>query len=149
MENKERKLYKTLMLLFWANILLLLTVLTFILFSNGLTFGTATNTNVVFEQYTILISLASIPIALKLFHTQYRRIAELEHKKFLKKYLPAYILRMFVLDAAAILNIAGLYLFNSKNSVYMTIIIIFALFFCYPNRKTLEEANDTTSEIKD
>ena len=55
MENKERKLYKTLMLLFWANILLLLTVLTFILFSKGLTFGTATNTNVVFEQYTILI----------------------------------------------------------------------------------------------
>lgn len=145
MKNKERRLYRSLILLFWVNMVLLLGVFSFLLLSKDLV-GSSIVPNVVFEQYSIIISLACIPISLKLFHSQYKKIAVLEQNKFLDKYFIVYILRLFILDAAAILNLAGLYLFDSKNAMYMTIIIIFALFFCYPNRKSLSENREEASD---
>jgi hypothetical protein len=144
MENKRKRLFKSLLLLFWSNIVLLPVVLTGLLFSKDFAFGNSAHANVVFEQYSIIISLACIPVSLKLFHSRYRKILPLEEDTFLDKYLVAYITRLFILDAVAILNLTGLYLFDSRNAMYMTIIIIFALFFCYPSRKALE-GNKTDS----
>jgi hypothetical protein len=70
----------------------------------------------------------------------------LEDNLFLDKYFIVYITRLFILDAVAVLNLVGLYLFNSRNAMYMTIVIIFALFFCYPSWKILTENNKESPE---
>jgi hypothetical protein len=146
MENKRKRLFRFLLLIFWSNIVLLVVVLAGLLFSKDFAFGNSAHANVVFEQYSIIISLACIPVSLKLFHSRYQKILPLEENKFLDKYPVAYITRLFILDAVAILNLAGLYLFDSRNAMYMTIIIIFALFFCYPGRKALEENRKDLSQ---
>jgi nicotinamide riboside transporter PnuC len=58
--------------------------------------------------------------------------------KFIKKYTIAYYLRLITFDIVAILNLTGFELYNSHNTMYLTIMIIFALFFCYPNKQALQ-----------
>jgi hypothetical protein len=147
MKNKQRQVYKSLMVIFWLNVILLLAVLSVLLFIKGIALSNSMSSNVVFEQYSIIVSLACIPISLKLFHSQYQKILPLEEDKFLEKYFTAYITRLFILDAVAILNLTGLYLFDSRNAMYMTIIIIFALFFCYPSRKALDNRQDDENDL--
>ncbi|NDV96265.1 hypothetical protein D0T84_15290 [Dysgonomonas sp. 521] len=147
MKNKQRQVYKSLMAVFWLNVILLLAVLSVLLFIKGIALSNSVSSNVVFEQYSIIVSLACIPISLKLFHSQYQKILPLEEDKFLEKYFITYITRLFILDAVAILNLAGLYLFDSRNAMYMTIIIIFALFFCYPSKKALDNRQDNENDL--
>lgn len=147
MKNKQQQVYKSLMVIFWLNVILLLAVLSVLLFIKGIALSNSMSSNVVFEQYSIIVSLACIPISLKLFHSQYQKILPLEEDKFLEKYFTAYITRLFILDAVAILNLTGLYLFDSRNAMYMTIIIIFALFFCYPSRKALDNRQDDENDL--
>ncbi|MDU1890695.1 MAG: hypothetical protein E6767_08395 [Dysgonomonas sp.] len=141
MEAQVKKLQHKLILLFWINIAVSILALLIILYMKGPGFGENLMQNVSFEQYAIILSLAGIPIALKLFQSKYQKIKNLECLLFLKKYFEIYLIRLGILDIIILINLSGLYLFESQNAVYMTIITIFALFFCYPNKKNILNEN--------
>jgi len=146
MIEKYNKLYKKLLVIFWANAILAVAALLLLLYNNGFEFSHGEN--VLFEQYSIIFTIIVIPGALKLFHYQYKKAEHLEDNIFLKKYFRSYLLRLAILDAGIILNLAGIYSFNSQNALYMSFITIFALVFCYPGKKIIETRQDNT-EHKD
>ena len=146
MIEEYNKLYKKLLILFWINIVLSTAALLLVLYNND--FDLKNGGNVLFEQYSIIFTVAAIPGALKLFHYQYKKAEQLEDSIFLKKYLNSYILRLAILDAVIILNLAGIYSFDSQNALYMSLITIFALAFCYPGKKIIKERQNNT-EHKD
>ncbi len=133
MTDEYKKLRKKLLAIFWTNMILSVAALLILIYIKGI-LNLHNGGNVLFEQYSIIFSIIAIPGALKLFHSQSKKIELLEGEIFLKKYFNSYILRLLILDAVIILNLAGIYSFNSLNAVYMTLIIIFALAFCYPAR---------------
>ncbi len=61
---------------------------------------------------------------------------------FTKKYTTAYYLRLIIFDVMVMLNLIGFQLYNSHNTMYLTIMIIFALFFCYPNKQALQNESE-------
>lgn len=138
MSNQIKKSYTLQIIVFWVNIILLAIALLFVLQTKGPDFASFPTTNIDFERYAIILTLAIIPISLKLFHSYHQKIKSLSQDKFIKKYTIAYYLRLITFDIVAILNLTGFELYNSHNTMYLTIMIIFALFFCYPNRQALQ-----------
>lgn len=138
MNNQIKKSYTLQIIVFWVNIILLVIALLFVLQAKGPDFASFPTTNIAFERYAIILTLAIIPISLKLFHSYHQKIKSLSHDKFIKNYTIAYYLRLITFDIVAILNLTGFQLYNSHNTMYLTIMIIFALFFCYPNRQALQ-----------
>lgn len=138
MNNQIKKPHTLQRIVFWVNIILLVIALLFVLQAKGPDFASFPTTNIAFERYAIILTLAIIPISLKLFHSYHRKIKSLSHDKFIKNHTIAYYLRLIAFDTVAILNLAGFQLYNSHNTIYLTIMIIFALFFCYPNRQALQ-----------
>jgi len=146
MNSSIKKTYTSQIIFFWLNIALLVAALLFVMHAKGPDFASSPTSNASFERYAIIITLAVIPICLKLFHSHHQKIKTLDHNIFLKKYTLAYYLRIIVFDLTAILNLAGFQLYNSQNTMYLTIMIIFALFFCYPNKKALLNESENESE---
>lgn len=138
MDNPIKKTYTLQIIIFWINIILLTIALLVVFFGKGPDFASSPATNVAFERYAIILTLAIIPISLKLFHSYYQKIKGLSQNTFIKKYTTAYYLRLIAFDTMAILNLTGFQLYNSHNTMYLTIMIIFALFFCYPNKQALQ-----------
>jgi hypothetical protein len=132
------------MIFFWLNIVLLTVALLVVLQAKGADFASFPTTNVSSERYAIILTLALIPASLKLFHSYHQKIKELEQDTFLRKYTIAYYLRIVIFDIAVILNLTGFQLYNTQNTMYLTIMIIFVLFFCYPNKIALQ--NEFESE---
>lgn len=137
MTDKYKRLQKKLSLIFWVNIILFTAAFLIVLYIKGL-INLGNGVNVAFEQYSIIFTIIGIPGALKLFHSIYKKAESSESEIFLKKYFNAYMLRLLILDTVIILNIAGIYSLNSQNALYMTIITIFALVFCYPSKNSIE-----------
>lgn len=135
--DKLRSTHIRLTVLFWVNLSVLVAILLFILHAKGPDFASEPTTNVSFERYAIILTLACIPVTLKLFHTNQQKIKLLDQDKYLKKYSKIYLLRIVVFDLVAVLNLIGFEMYNSQNTMYLTIIIIFALFFCYPGKGAL------------
>lgn len=149
MDKDTNKSYNIQLIFFWINIIII-SGLTFSLYiGKGPDFNGLTSSNVLFERYAILLTLAVIPLSLKLFHNHYQKIASLETIAFRQKYLLASYIRIIVFDAVIALNLVGFHLYNSLNTLYLTIMIIFALFFCYPNKKALqnEQASEESENI--
>jgi nicotinamide riboside transporter PnuC len=117
--------------------------------AKGPDFASFPATNIAFERYAIIITLAVIPISLKLFHSYHQKIKSLNQDVFIKKYTTAYYLRLFIFDIVAILNLTGFQLYNSHNTMYLTIMIIFALFFCYPNKQALQNKSENEKPEND
>lgn len=148
MNDTFRRLNTRLLIFFWCNLLFFVSALLFILYVKGPDVGVENPDGVVFERYAIIITLACIPLALKFYHSQYKKIQQNdeEPQPFLKKYVRIYVLRTLILDLAIIANIAGIYVFGAKNFIFMTIITLFALLFCFPNKSYLEPKADTDIE---
>ncbi|WP_165025987.1 hypothetical protein [Dysgonomonas sp. ZJ279] len=137
MENSQKKIQLRLMTFFWINILSVVFIFLALLYSKGPNIGESAGTNVTFERYAIVFTMIGIPLALKFFHSQHEKIRLLSLEQYLGKYMLIYSIRMAILDAVIVLNMIGLYLFESQNCIYMTVITIFALMFCYPNKNSL------------
>ncbi|MDR2956054.1 MAG: hypothetical protein LBV43_13340 [Prevotella sp.] len=141
--EQTKKIRNTTLLLFWTSIILSVAALIVLFLNRGIDWQETSD--VTFQQFSIIVTLGGIPLALKLFHSRYKKLEGLDYESFLKKYFNIYILRLGILDVVILFNLAGLYLFNSQNAVYMTIITIFAIFFCYPNKGDMEDKNETNN----
>ncbi len=138
MDNLIKKTYTLQIIIFWVNIVLLAIALLVVLQSKGPDFASSPATNIAFERYAIILTLAIIPLSLKFFHSYTQKIKNLGQDTYIKKYTTAYYLRLIIFDMMTILNLTGFQLYNSHNTMYLTIMIIFALFFCYPNKQALQ-----------
>lgn len=138
MENKQIKLHSNLKKLFWINTLTIIALTIALMYIVGPFWGEGMDQHIVFERYAIIITLISIPLALKLFHSQTKKAEIEEEDIYLKKYKTAYYLRFAIINAAIIFNLVGFYLFESQNLILMAVICIFALFFCYPPKDSIK-----------
>lgn len=150
MKTPEHKLHKWFSILFWANIIVIVILFLIILWMKGPDFGNIP-TNVAFERWAIILTLGSIPFALKMFHTLLSKTKGQEKAKIIKRYKQLFIARLLLLDSVATMNIIGFQIYESSNFIYMTIVIIFALFFCYPDKNIcteppIEEINEITED---
>ena len=149
MSSQIKKTYILQTIVFWINIILLTISLLVVLQAKGPDFASTPATNIAFERYAIILTLAIIPISLKLFHSYHQKIKSLDQDIFIKKYTTAYNLRLIAFDMAAILNLTGFQLYNSHNTMYLTIMIIFALFFCYPSKQALQNESENDKSEND
>ena len=131
------KLYNSLRLFYWINISILIVILAYLMYVNGPYWGEDIKTNAVYERYSIIITMACIPLALKLFYSKIKKSEDLAYEPFLKVYKTQYLLRLFILDISALFCLVGFYLFESQNLVLMAIINISATLFCYPSKEAL------------
>lgn len=151
MNDLNNKIHKQLSAIFWINFLFFILGFLCLLYSKGPDFGNGVESNVTFERYAIILTLASIPLALKLFHNIVNKANKENNGNLEKTYKKAYFIRLAILDIAAIVSIAGFYLYEANNFIYMTIVILAALVFCYPNKSILDEdisnenLNDSTN----
>lgn len=130
---KKNKLDKGLSFIFWVNIILVTSIFLLVLWLKGPDFGKIT-TNIAFERWAIIITLASIPIGLKVFHSQMIKYREQNKSKLTKRYKQLYLGRLLLFELVVAMNIIGFQIYESSNFIYMTIIMIFAMVFCYPNK---------------
>ncbi len=144
MTEKQKGLYKKLLAIFWINLIVIISAFLVLLYQRGMILDNGGNLQ--FEQYSIIFTLIGIPAALKIFHSKYKKMQALEEAPFLEKLFSSYMLRIAILDAVILLNLAGIYSFNSQNAVYMTIITIFALFFCYPGKRQVANIKEDDTE---
>lgn len=93
--------------------------------------------NVILERYAILITLIGIPLALKLFHSQVKKLSKANYLLYLKKYHIQYIIRLLILLSICFFNIICLYITGAKNFYFLIIITIFVFFLCAPQKAHL------------
>lgn len=137
MEEKSGKLISRLKIFFWVDLIVLLAVLFYLMYIKAPFWGDRIAQNAVFERYAIIITLACIPLALKLFHSQLKKAESLPCTDYLRVLKTQYIIRFIILDSVALFNMSGFYFLESQNLILMSVISVFALFFCYPNKAML------------
>lgn len=142
--NKQYSFLKT---IFWANLLLALIAIIALAISKGPVFGDSGVENVYFEQYLILATLIAIPVALKLFHSQLKKIKDMPMDVYCKKYTQAYMIRLLILDMVIILNLVGFYLYESRNLLLLALISTIAIIFCYPDKKIALQDTETDNKV--
>lgn len=137
-------LHQQLSIIFWSNFAIFTIGLLALLYIKGPDFGTDVESSVTYERYTIILTLASIPLALKLFHNMISKIGKEDKTLLITTYKKAYFIRLGILDFAALVNFIGFYLYEANNFIYMSIVILAALLFCYPDKDIItdEETND-------
>lgn len=151
-EKKQKSIHTLLTCVFFLNLVIFAAILLIFLFLKGDVFKSIDNGNVIYERYAIIITLALVPVALKLFQKLSLKYSVLPSDEYLCKYTWIYILRMLLIDIAIAINIVGFYIFDSKNLAYLTVVPLFALAFCFPSKRiplkdTLEEKIDNNTSI--
>lgn len=136
--------------IYWINLLVFTIGFLALLQIKGPDFGSNTTSDITFERYAIILTLASIPLALKLFHNMISKTKDQEEGIAEATYKKAYFIRLAILDLAAIINIVGFHLYEASNFIYMTIVVLMTMLFCYPNKDFLKvaeiEIEDTTEK---
>lgn len=141
-----QKLYKRYSLFFWLNNIFIILVFIAVFLLEGGDVGNNASSNVTLERWSIIITLASIPFALRMFHSYLKKSNILEHSQYLSRYKKLYIGRLLLLDLVAGINIIGFEIYKANNFIYLTIVVIFALLFCHPNRDDLAKRDTATKE---
>lgn len=145
-------LYKKLRIIFWVDIIILVSIIGYLMYIKGPVWGEDIETNIILERYAIIVTMVCIPLALKLFHSKTKKLEKLPKDKILNKYSEQYILRLVILNIAVAFNIVGFYLYESQNFILMAIISIFSILFCYPSKDVISDLftsqldNNTKSE---
>ncbi|MBP1613456.1 MAG: hypothetical protein H6Q13_904 [Bacteroidetes bacterium] len=92
------------------------------------------------ESAGILLAIASVPLALKLFRfVLKKKIHELSSPVALKQYLCWSALRLCILEVAVLFNIVVYYLTLNNLGALSALIALTASVFCLPGEKRLRE----------
>lgn len=133
------QIIKQLKLLFYLIVgvsLLLMDVVEFLLLdiAGGL-FADDKQFEFVYQSFMILLTLGGIYITLRWF--KFEAIKNKLQENKLTAYSRWSLIRMFVLEGIAILNIGGYFLFVNSSFVYLWLIIMLSFSFLYPTRERL------------
>lgn len=146
MESLNNKLHRNLSIFFWLNIIALITGFILSYFCEDVDLVSHLDESVIFERYAIIITLASIPLVLKMFHLYVSKAKTLSFDMYQKKYKYLYIARIAIFDVVALMNIMGYYFYKANNFLYLATVIILAIAFCYPSKDALDNS-DVDDEI--
>lgn len=146
MEKQELKIHNILKALFIINLVLFLIVEVVLMFAKGPIWNEF-ETNVIFERYAIIVTLAAIPSVLKLYQSRLEKYKSLNIEHFGKKYITLYILRLLILDAVVVMNLIGFYLYESENFIIMALITTVAFLFCLPNKDTFPKPKKIEDDV--
>jgi hypothetical protein len=93
------------------------------------------------QQYSILITLAAIPLALKTFANIIKRRKDKEQltQEAIIVYKKAFFLRLYFLDFVILANIILYAVSYNQNYFWLTVILFLTLLFCKPSYRELEE----------
>lgn len=110
----------------------------------------STSISIGVESWTLLITLFSIPGALKLFSVIMEKNNHPENKNItIALYKKAFLVRFGVLFFTATLNIV-LYAFSyNQNFMFLTLITFIAYIFSYPSEKYLDEITQNEQSKND
>lgn len=103
--------------------------------------GTPQPLNMALQQYSILITLAAIPLALKTFANMIKRRSDKERstQETIIVYKKAFFLRLYLLDFVILGNIILYAVSYNQNYAWLTVILFLTLLFCKPSYRELEE----------
>lgn len=106
------------------------------------------------EQHKTFVSsiiymylLLSIPLGLKYFSVQVKKMLEKSEEQRLKQYSNLLLLRIVLIGLNFVVNPFLLFVFNDKSFIYAAGIGALALFFCKPNRDKIKEDIYPETEI--
>lgn len=131
------KTFKNLRITYFSSIVLI--ILIFIYDVLYTTKYVAHSENVILERWSIIITLGGIYGILKMLHPRLNDAIRANTEDAIKKYATKYYIRHFSLVLLCVFNMSCLAITGIKNFTFLTIITIFAMFLCIPNKKHLEE----------
>lgn len=91
------------------------------------------------EVATIMLTIAIVPLALKLFSRSMAKGASLDNITFLKLYNKKSLQRMFLLFIALVVNIFVYYGISYDGAMYCGIVSLGALLYSCPTEKVLDD----------
>ncbi|SHF39716.1 hypothetical protein [Dysgonomonas macrotermitis] len=94
--------------------------------------------NPILERWAIIITLAGIYGALRLLHPKLKNPDRENLTIAVKKYITKYYIRLGAVFAIYMFNMLCFSFTGIKNFIYLSIITIFAMFLCAPNKKHFE-----------
>lgn len=138
MKKEQRKLKKTLALFFWANLILCVAIALFLVYEVGVDGKSVSKNDFMWERFAIILTVGVIPLSLKIFHSQHKKIIRDDLPLFLGKLKNIFCLRILALDIVVILNFVGFYYIGALNFIYMASIAIFVFLMCYPTDSMID-----------
>lgn len=131
------KTFKTMRLLYFICAALVILVFIFdVLYTTKYVIPTE---NAGIERWAIIITLLGIYATLKFLHPKLKNTERANTASAIKKYTTKYYIRLVSILALCIFNMVCLNITGIKNFTFLSIITIFAMFLCIPNKKHLEE----------
>ena len=142
MKEEQKKIKNKLTIIFWLNITIFIGITLFLVTQVGITGKSVTKEDFMWERFAIILTVAIIPLALKIFHTKHKTILKEELHVFLKKLQSIFYLRIAALDIVIILNFIGFYFIGALNFIYLAAITIFAFLMCYPTESMIDPVQE-------
>ncbi len=101
------------------------------------------------SSFTMMYLIASIPGGLWYFSKKVKVIAEIEnHQQRFNEYMKWVIIRLVLVGANFIINIALFYTMHSSSFLYAAAIGGVAMLFCKPNLQTIDKEINPITEIE-
>lgn len=150
-QHKElQRAIKTLNIHYYGNIFVLSVLFLLSIFKLIPFFEDIYPNNVTIERYAIVIAILAIPISLKFFATQLKKLPRpLEIATAAKKYKKASFLRIYTLSVVMVMQITLFTLFRNMNFFWITVVLLVVIFlFCMPSYSELEALTETNPAEK-
>lgn len=140
-QSIEEKTVRYLRFHYYGSYFLLGFLFLFVFFQSKRFSGTPQPLNMAIQQYSILITLAAIPLALKTFANIIKRRKDKEQltQEAIIVYKKAFFLRLYFLDFVILANIILYAVSYNQNYFWLTVILFLTLLFCKPSYRELEE----------
>lgn len=131
------KTFKTLRIVYFLCVILI--IVAFILDTLYTSKYIRSTENVDLERWGIILTLFGIYGILKMLHPKVKNADRINTEYAIKKYATKFYVRLASLLGLCIFNLVCLNITGIKNFTFLSIITIFAMFLCIPNKKHLEE----------
>ncbi len=132
------KAIKGLSIHFWTSIIVLAILFLLVIFKL-ISFGITFSETVTVEMYAIALTLIAIPVALKLFADNIKKIPRgTDKNKIIQTYKSAFLLRLYVINAVVLGNIVLFAFSGNNNFMWLTVISLIVYMFCKPSLQDLE-----------
>lgn len=138
MTTEQKKLKNKLTLVYWINIVIFLMLTIALIYHVGVDGKSVSETDFIMERFGIIAAIIVIPLSLKLFHSYYNKIVDLDLNDFLGRLNSLFTFRMLALDCVILLNLIGFYLIGALNFAYMAGFAMLAFTLCYPIESVID-----------
>ena len=142
MSNKEKLMDLTIRYLklhYWLSLIILVAYFMLDLFNIVPSFSVAQGVGVIFERYSIVITIIAIPAALKLFSEILKKVTPTSSVDIaMKEYKKAFFIHLYIINAMTLMNILLYSISQNMNFFWLTVVLFIVYIFCKPSYPELE-----------